>query len=50
MRDNEGSDFFYIKGLGEWTKYIHLGYWVVISEDDLEVSIFNAVGQTEKKW
>ena len=44
MRDNEGSGFFYIKVLGEWTKYIHLGHWVVIwVEDALEVSIFNAV-------
>ena len=45
MPDNEGSGFFYIKGLGEWTKYIHLFYWVVISEDALEVTIFNAVGE-----
>ena len=44
MRDNEGSGFFHIKGFGEWTKYIHLGYWVVISEDALEVSFFIAVG------
>ena len=43
MRDNEGSGFFYIKDLGEWTKYKHLGYWVVISEDALEVSAFNTV-------
>ena len=38
MRDNEGSGFFYLKRLGDCTKYIHLGYWVVISEDALEVS------------
>ena len=25
--------------------YIHLGYWVVISEDALESSFFNAVGE-----
>ena len=43
MRDNEGSGFFYIKGIGEWTKYIQLVYWVVISEDALEVSVFNTV-------
>ena len=43
MRDNEWSGFFYIKGLGEWTKNIHLVYWVVISEDALEVSVFNTV-------
>ena len=29
MRDNEGSGFFYIAGLGEWTNYIYVGYWVV---------------------
>ena len=45
MQDNEGSGFFYIKGFNEWKKYIHLGYWVVISEDALEVSIFYAVGE-----
>ena len=45
MPDNEGSRFFYIKSLGEWKKYIHLGYWVVISEDALEVGIFDAVGE-----
>ena len=45
MRDNEGSVFFYIKGLGEWIKYIHLGSRVIISEYALEVSIFDAVGE-----
>ena len=45
MRDVEGSGFFYIEGLGEWTKYITLGYWVVISEDALEVRIFNTAGE-----
>ena len=45
MRDNEGSGFFYIKGLCEWTNYIQLGYWVLISEDALELSIFIAVGE-----
>ena len=43
MRDNEESGFFYIKGLGGWTKYIHFGDWVVTSEDALEVSAFNTV-------
>ena len=43
MRYKDGSGFFYIKGLGEWTKNIHLGYWVVISEDALKINIFNAV-------
>ena len=33
MRDNEASGFFYFKGLVEWTKYINLGDWDVISED-----------------
>ena len=45
MRDNEGSRFFYIKGLSEWKKFILLGYRVIISEDALEVSIFDAVGE-----
>ena len=43
MLDNEGSGFFYVKGLGKWTKYIHLGYGVIISEDALKVSVFNTV-------
>ena len=41
MRDDEGPGFFFVKGLGEWTKYIHLGHWVIISEYALEVSVFD---------
>ena len=41
MRDNEGSGFFYIESLGEGTKYIHLGYWVIVSEGAFKVSILN---------
>ena len=43
MGENEGSGFFYLESLGKWTKYIHLGYWVVTSKDALESSIFYAV-------
>ena len=50
MQDNEGSGFFYIKGLGEWTKYIHLGYFVVISEDVLDISAFKIVCEIQEKW
>ena len=43
MRDNEGSGFFYVKGLGKWTKYIHLGCGVIFSEDASKVNVFNTV-------
>ena len=43
MRDNEGSGFFCGKSFGEWTKYIHLCYGVIISEDAMKVSVFNTV-------
>ena len=50
MRDNEGSGFFYVEGLGEWTKYMNLGYWIVTSEDALEVSAFNTLSEILEKW
>ena len=31
MRDKEGSGFFGIIGLRDGTKYIHLGYWVIVA-------------------
>ena len=43
MRNNEGSGFFYVKGLGKWTKNINLGYGFIISEDALKVNFFNTV-------
>ena len=50
MRDNERSGFFYIEGLGEWAKYIHLGYGVIVSEDALKVSIFIAICEIKEEW
>ena len=32
-----------IEGLRDGTKYIHLGNWVIVAEDAVEVSIFNAI-------
>ena len=43
MWDKEGSGFFCIKGLRDGIKYIHLCYWVIIVEDAVEVSIFDAI-------
>ena len=50
MRDNEGFWFFIIEDLRDGTEYIHLGDWVVIAEDAVEVSIFNAICKIKKKW
>ena len=50
MRDKEGSGFFGIKGLRDGTKYIHLGNWVIIAKDAVEVSIFDAICKIEKNW
>ena len=50
MWDKEGSGFFGVKGLRDGTKYIHLCYWVIIAEDAVEVSIFDAIGEIKKKW
>ena len=43
MWDKEGSGFFYIKSLRDGTEYIHLCYWVIIAEDAVEISIFDAI-------
>ena len=32
------------------TKYIHLSDWIIIPEDALEVSVFNAIREVNKKW
>ena len=50
MQDNEGSGFFIIEGLRDGTEYIYLGNWVVVAEDAVEVSFFNAVCKIKKKW
>ena len=49
MRDKEGSGFFGIKGLRDGTKYIHLGDWVIVAEDAVEVSIFDAICKIKEK-
>ena len=43
MRNDQRSGFFVIEGLREGTKSIHLSYGIIIPEDALEVSIFNAI-------
>ena len=43
MQEKEGSGFFGIKGLRDGTKYIHWGNWVIVTEDAVEVSIFDAL-------
>ena len=50
MRDKEGSGFFCVKSLLDGTKYIHLCYWVIITEDAVEVSIFDAISEIREKW
>ena len=50
MRDKEGSGFFGVKGLCDGTKYIHLCYWVIIAENAVEVSIFDAINEIKEKW
>ena len=40
-RDDQGSGF--VEGLCEGKKYIHLRDWVIIPENALEISIFNAI-------
>ena len=50
MRDKEGSGFCGIKGLRDGTKYIHLGNWVIVTEDAVEVSIFDAKCKIKEKW
>ena len=43
MRNDQRSGFFVIEGLCEGTKYIHLSDGIIILEDALEVSVFNAI-------
>ena len=43
MQDKEGSGFFGIEGLRDGTEYIHLENWVIVAEDAVEVSIFDAI-------
>ena len=49
MRDYYGSGFFFVEVLGEGTKYILLGDWVIIPEDALKVSIFNTIREIYEK-
>ena len=49
MWDKEGSGLFGVEGLRDWTKYIHLCYWVIIAEDAVEVSILDAISEIKKK-
>ena len=48
MRDKEGSGFFCVKGLRDGTKYINLCYWVIIAEDAVKISIFDAISEIRK--
>ena len=48
MRDKEGSGFFGVKGLRDGTKNIHLCYWVIIAEDAVEVSLFDAISENKE--
>ena len=50
MRDKEGSGCFGVKGLRDGTKYLHLCYWVIIAEDAVEVSTFDAISEIKGKW
>ena len=50
MWDDEGSGFFVNGGFSEGTEYIHLGNWVIVAEDALQVSIFYALSEVKKKW
>ena len=50
MWDKEGSGFFCVKVLRDGTKYIPLGYGIIIAEDAVKVSIFDAICEIKKKW
>ena len=50
MRDKEGSEFFGIEGLRDGTEYLHLGNWVLVAEDSVKVSIFDAICKIKEKW
>ena len=43
MRNDQRSGFFVVEGLREGTKYIQLSDRIIISEDALKVSFFNAI-------
>ena len=49
MWDKEGSGFFGIEGLRDGTKYIHMGNWVIVAENAVEVSIFDAICKIKEK-
>ena len=48
MGNDEGAGFVDIEVFGQGTQYI-LGDGIIISEDALEVSIFNAICEVKKK-
>ena len=37
MRNRKGSLFFIVEGLSEGTEYMHLGDWIIVAKDALEV-------------
>ena len=43
MRNYKESRLFIVEGVGERTDYIHLGDWIIVAENALEVSIFDAI-------
>ena len=50
MRNKEGSGFFGIECLRDGAEYIHLGNWVIVTEDAVKVSIFDAICKIKEKW
>ena len=50
MREKEGSGFFVLESLCDGAKYIHLVDGVVVTEDAVEVSILETIGEIKKKW
>ena len=50
MRDEEGSGIFVLEGLRDGAKYKHLVNGIVVTEDALEVSIFDTLCKIKKKW
>ena len=50
MWDKEKSGFFGIEGLCDGTEYTHLGNWVIVAEDAIEVSIFEGICKIKEEW
>ena len=49
MRVEEGSGFFVLEGLCDGAKYIHSVNGIVVTEDAVEVSIFDTISKIKKK-